>query len=174
MGKIVLYLLPLLMELKSMTQSTSNMAQDTSFAVKNVKEAMRTLIATVFTAIILSGLVIFATIRLIERFEVFVRTYEGGDNLLLGFYALLVLAGAGFITYLFKPYSGSKVTEAPVHAPAPSPGIESIVSALITGFFEGMQKEAARKSTQEPTYSREGSAYRTQAEDKGPQQNEIH
>ncbi|MBY0453070.1 MAG: hypothetical protein K2P92_08545, partial [Bdellovibrionaceae bacterium] len=104
MGKILLYLLPLLMELKSMTQSTSNMAQDTSFAVNNVKEAMRTLIATVFTAIILSGLVIFAAIRLIERFEVFVRTYEGGDSLLLGFYALPVLAGAGFITYLFKPY----------------------------------------------------------------------
>lgn len=170
MGKILLYLLPLLMELKSMTQSTSNMAQDTSFAVNNVKEAMRTLIATVFTAIILSGIVIFAAIRLIERFEVFVRTYEGGDSLLLGFYALLVLAGAGFITYLFKPYSGKKVTEAPVHASTGAVGIESIVGALITGFFEGMHKESAK----EPTYSREGSEYRTQTENKGPHQNEIH
>ena len=173
MGKIILYLLPLLMELKSMTQSTSNMAQDTSFAVKNVKEAMRTLIATVFAAIILSGLVIFAAIRLIERFEIFVRTYEGGDNFLLGFYAVLVLAGAGFITYLFKP-STKKIAEAPAaHVGSTAPGIESIASALITGFFEGMQKEAAKEKG--PTYSREGSEYRTQNENKtGSTHNEIH
>lgn len=173
MGKIILSLLPLLIELKSMTQSTSNMAQDTSLVVKNIKEALRTLIATVFAAIVLSGLVIFAAIRLIERFEVFVRTYDGGDNFLLGFYAVLVLAGAGFIAYLFKP-STQKTVEAPTaSAGSATPGIESIVSALITGFFEGMQKEAAKEK--EPTYSREGSEYRTQTENNtGSTQNEIH
>ena len=162
MGKIILSLLPLLMELKSMTQTTSNIAHDTAFAVKNVKDTLRGLIATLSTAIILSGIVIFATIRLIQGFEIFARTYEGGENFLLGLYALLVAVGVGFIIYLIKPTSKKIEDTPPLHTQPSAGSIESILGALVTGFFEGMQKEQATCEK------------RSQTEDKGPTYNETH
>lgn len=172
MGKIILYLLPLLVELKSMTQSTSNMAQDTSFAVQNVKEAMRSLIATAFAAFVLSGLVIFASIRLIERLETFVRTYEGGDNFLIAFYVALVLFGAGFVAYLFKSTSTPRAEAPKIQNNSASPGLESILGALVTGFVEGLNKQTPQ--TQEPTYSPEGSDHNRTNENKGASAYDVH
>lgn len=142
MGKILLSLLPFLIEMRPQEQNSSgaDLVHAIEKASKEFKRTLYSVIAMLTTSLIACGLTIFAGIRLIQKLESFVRPYVYGEVWLTAGYSAIVLTSAGLLIYLFTEKLYKKPVSEKSAGALQGTGIESIVHSLMQGFHDGLAK----------------------------------